>query len=93
MYFVSYFEDTKAYKLYDIVTRKVIISRNVQFVDNESWDGTIEKNAKIVSNVKHEDMTEEVVQTPQVNQPVIAPSTRMTPGHGSAQGTSTQIAA
>ena len=40
--FVGYSEDTKAYKLYDPVTRKVIISRDVQFVKNESWDGTID---------------------------------------------------
>ena len=46
-----------------------------------------------MSNVKHEDMTEEVVQKPQVNQPVASPSTPMTPRHGSTQGTSTQIAA
>ena len=91
--FVGYSEDTKAYKLYDPVARKVIISRDVQFVENESWDGTIEKNVNIVSNVKHDDMTEEVVQTPQVNQPDVAPSTPMTSQHGSAQGISTQIVA
>ena len=45
--FVSYSEDTKAYKLYDHVTRKVIISRDVQFVKNESWDGTVDTNVKI----------------------------------------------
>ena len=37
-------------------------------------------------------MTKEVVQTPQANQLVAAPSTPMTPRHGSAQGTSTQVA-
>ena len=78
-------------KLYDLVARKVIISRDIQFVENESWDETIEKNVNIVSNVEHEDMMEEVVQTPQVNQPVIAPSTPMILRHGSVQGTSTQI--
>ena len=46
-----------------------------------------------MSNVNHEDMTEEVVQTPQVNQPVVAPLTPMTLLYGSAQGTSTQIIA
>ena len=56
--FIGYSEDTKAYKLYDPVAGKVIISRDVQFVENESWDGTIEKNVKIVLNVEHEDMTE-----------------------------------
>ena len=38
-------------------------------------------------------MTEEVVQTPQVSQLVATPSTPMTLRHGSAQGTSTEIAA
>ena len=55
----------------------------------ESWDGTVEKNVNIVSNVEHDDMMEEVVQTPHVSQNVAAPSTPMTPCHGSEQGTST----
>ena len=87
--FVGYSEDTKVYKLYDPVARKVIISCDVQFVENESWDGTVKNNVKIVSNVEHEDMMEEVVQTPQVNQPVATPSTPMTPRHVSTQGIST----
>ena len=62
--FVGYYEDTKAYKLYDPVARKVIITRNVQFVENKSWDGSVENNVKIVSNVEHDDMAQEVVQTP-----------------------------
>ena len=65
--------------MYDPIARKVIISRNVQFVENESWDGTVENNVNIVSNVEHEYMTEEVVQTPQVNQLVAASSTPITP--------------
>ena len=69
----------KAYKLYDPVTRRVIISRDVQFVENESWDGTTEKNVKLLSNVEHEYMKKEVVQTPQVNQLIATPSTPMTP--------------
>ena len=75
--------------MYDPVTRKVIISRDVQFVENESWDGTININVKIVSNVDNDDMEEEVVQTPHVSQSVAAPSTPMTPRHGSTQGPST----
>ena len=77
--FVGYFEDTKAYKLYDPVARKVIISRDVQFVENESWDGTVDINVNIVSNVDNDDMEEEVVQTPHVSQLIIAPLTPMTP--------------
>ena len=34
--FFGYFEDTKSYKLYDHVARKVIINHDVQFVENES---------------------------------------------------------
>ena len=79
MYFFGYFEDTKAYKLYDLVARKVIIGHDVQFVENESWDGTFDINVKIVSNVDNDDMTEEVAQTTQVRQPVATPSTPMTP--------------
>ena len=64
--------------MYDLVARKVIFSRDIQFIENESWDGTIEKNFKIMLNAEHDDMTEEVVQTPQVSQLVAAPSTPMT---------------
>ena len=71
--FVGYSEDTKAYKLYDPVARKVIISRDVQFFENESWDGTVKINVKIVLNVDNDDMTEQVVQTPHVRQPVVVP--------------------
>ena len=73
--FVGYSEHTKAYKLYDPIARKVIISQDVQFVENESWDGTI----NIVSNVDNDNMEEEVVQIPHVSQPVAALSTPMTP--------------
>ena len=77
--FVGYSEDTKAYKLYDPVARKVIISFDVQFVENESWNGTIEKNVEVVSTVKHDDMVKELVQTSHVSQRVIAQSTPKTP--------------
>ena len=76
----------------DPITRKVIISRDVQFDENESWDGTIDINVKIVSNVDNDDMEEEVVQTPHVSQPVATPPTPMTPRHGSTQGPSKQVA-
>ena len=79
--------------MYDPIARKVIIIRDVQFVENESWDGTIDINVKIVSNINNDDMEEEVVQIPHVSQPVGAPSTPMTPRHGSAQGPLTQVAA
>ena len=77
--------------MYDPITRKVRISRDVQFAKNESWDGTADTDVKIVSNVDNFDMEEEVVQITHVSQPVIATSTPMTPRHGSTQGPSTQV--
>ena len=77
--FVGYSEDTKAYKLYDHVARKVIISRDVQFFENESWDGIVNINVTIVSNVDNDDMVEEVAQTPQISQPVATPTNPIIP--------------
>ena len=54
--FVGYYEGTKAYKLYDPATRKVIIICNVQFVENEWCDGVVNINVNIVSNVDNDDM-------------------------------------
>ena len=74
------------------VVRKVIIIRDVQFVENEAWDGTIENNIKIVLTVEHDDMKKEVVKTPHVSQNVRALSTSRTLQHVSTQGTSKQVA-
>ena len=65
--------------MYDLFTRKVIISHDVQFVKNESWDGTVEKNIKIMSSIDHDDIAEEVIQMPHVSQNFIAPLNPMTP--------------
>ena len=63
---------------------KVIISRDVQFIENESWDETVDIIVKIVSSVENDDMAEEEIQTPHVIQPVAPLSNSMTPWHGSA---------
>ena len=44
-------------------------------------------------NVEHDDIMEEVVQTPHVIQSAATPLTPMTMRHGSTQGTSTQVVA
>ena len=71
----------------------MIISRYVQFFENESWDGSVDTNVKIMSNVDNDDMVEEVVQTPHVIQPFATPSTPMILQHGLAQGKLTQVTA
>ena len=79
--------------MYDLVASKVIINCDIEFIENESWDATVEKNVKIVLNVEHDDMMKEVVQTAHAIQPIAAPLTPMTPWHSSTQGTLTQVVA
>jgi hypothetical protein len=50
-----YYEETKGYKFYDPVTRKVIINRDVQFMENESWDASITKTVKIIDAMEDDD--------------------------------------
>ena len=40
--FVGYSDESKAYKLYNPSTKKVIIRRDVQFIEEEAWDGSLE---------------------------------------------------
>jgi hypothetical protein len=75
--FVGYSEETKGYKMYDPVARKVIISHDVQFVENEAWDGSIEKTIKNVDAMENDETKEEVVQTPSTIQCAV-PSTPST---------------
>ena len=41
--FVGYSEKSKAYRLYNTITKKYVISRDVLFKEEEEWDGSIEK--------------------------------------------------
>jgi hypothetical protein len=65
--FVGYSKDTKSYKLYDPIARKVIISCDVQFMENEAWDGNIERKIMIINAMGHDDTEDEVVQTPVIS--------------------------
>jgi hypothetical protein len=75
--FVGYSEETKGYKLYDPVARKIIMSRDVQFVENEAWDGSITNTIIIINAIEHDNTEEEVVQTPGTSQCAV-PSTTAT---------------
>jgi hypothetical protein len=61
--FVGYCEETKGYKMYDPIARKFIINRDVHFVENKAWDGSVAKTVKIIDAMEHDDTEEEVVQT------------------------------
>jgi hypothetical protein len=41
--------------LYDLVARKSIINGNVQFVENEAWDGSIENKVKIIDAMEYDE--------------------------------------
>ena len=43
MYFFLYSEEYKAYRLYNPITKKYVINRNVLFKEEEEWDGSIDK--------------------------------------------------
>jgi hypothetical protein len=62
--FVGYSKEIKGYKLYDLIARKIIISLDVHFMENEAWDGSITKTIKIIDAMEHDDTKYEVVQTP-----------------------------
>ena len=41
--FIGYSEESKAYRLYNPITKKYVISRDVLFKEEEEWDGSIDK--------------------------------------------------
>ena len=41
--FVGYDEQSKAYRLFNPITKRLIINRNVVFKKNDTWDGNIDK--------------------------------------------------
>nr|GEU81061.1 retrovirus-related Pol polyprotein from transposon TNT 1-94 [Tanacetum cinerariifolium] len=44
--FVGYDKQSKGYKLYNPVTRKVVVSRDVDFNEEGSWDWSVEENER-----------------------------------------------
>ena len=57
--FVGYCEEYKAYKLFNPSTKKAVISRDVQFIEEEAWDGSLEKTVNVKTIVSHEEEEEE----------------------------------
>jgi len=56
--FIGYCDESKAYKLYNPSTKKLIISRDVQFIEDEAWDGSLEKTVNVKTIVSHEEEEE-----------------------------------
>ena len=68
--FVGYSDESKAYKLYNPPTKKVIISRDVQFIDEEAWDGSLEKTVNVKTCMSHEEQEEMIAEN---NSSTVAP--------------------
>eukprot|EP00253_Pinus_taeda_P031458 PITA_31458 len=56
--FVGYSDESKEYKLYNPLNKKVIINRDVQFIEEEAWDGILEKTVNVKACIPHEDKEE-----------------------------------
>jgi len=53
--FLGYCEESKGYRLYKPSTKKFMISRDVQFIEEEAWDGSIEKTVNLKSCLSHDE--------------------------------------
>eukprot|EP00253_Pinus_taeda_P032694 PITA_32694 len=60
--FIGYSEEYKAYKLYIPSIKKFFVSRDVQFIEDEAWDGSIEKTVNVKNCLSHDDDDEEMVE-------------------------------
>ena len=49
--FTGYSSESKAYRLYDPVNNKMILSRDVEFLENQSWHGQIDESPSTSSKV------------------------------------------
>eukprot|EP00253_Pinus_taeda_P024252 PITA_24252 len=70
--FIGYNEESKTYMLYIRSTKKFFISRDVQFIQEEAWDGIIEKTVNVKNCLSHDEDDEEVAEM----HPQIATSTQ-----------------
>ena len=68
--FIGYSEQSKAYKLYNPITKKTIISRDVVFKEQESWNGTVDKTIDAqVPLMEEDDVVEKEKRESQVKTP------------------------
>jgi len=56
--FFGYSDESKAYKLYNLSTKKFIINRDVQFIEEEAWDGILENTVNVKTCMPDEDKEE-----------------------------------
>ena len=57
--FTGYNPESKAYRLYDPLNNKMILSRDVEFLENQSWYGPTDESSSTSSKVPVPIMSEE----------------------------------
>ena len=57
--FIGYNSESKSYRLYDPIDKKIIISRDVKFLEKISWNGSIDVSSRTSSKVSNIDEEEE----------------------------------
>eukprot|EP00253_Pinus_taeda_P035202 PITA_35202 len=60
--FIGYSEESKAYRLYIPSTKKFFVSKDVQFIEEEAWDGSIEKTVNVKNCLPHDEDDEEIAE-------------------------------
>ncbi|CAH9074818.1 unnamed protein product [Cuscuta europaea] len=81
--FIGYDKHSKGYKLYNPVTKKIIVSRNVQFDEEASWDWSVQEDENynffllFEENEKLEEHDDQAAQEP--NTPPHSPSIQGSP--------------
>jgi hypothetical protein len=66
-FFIGYDEQSKAYKLFNNVTKKFIVSRYVLFKEEESWDDGIDKKIPGTTTIAYEEKEEKVKENKENN--------------------------
>eukprot|EP00253_Pinus_taeda_P006095 PITA_06095 len=61
--FIGYSEESKAYRLYIPSTKKFFVSIDVQFIEEEAWDESIEKIVNVKNCLSHDEDDDEVAET------------------------------
>ena len=49
--FAGYSEQSMAYKLYNLITKHVLISWDVEFEEEEAWDGSVDNQIAIGTTI------------------------------------------
>jgi hypothetical protein len=53
--FFGYSEDSREYRLYNLITKKYVINKDIELKEEEAWDGSIDKIVSGGDEISHED--------------------------------------